>query len=117
LYGYDIMSNTGSLLAVPRQLRKGYVLWSEFELGQRQDAKVVDLLAVLPAKVEVGNQQAQATARLVGGLLGVMGGAVIGNSFGRNRGTNALFGGGAGGATGLMAASLVPETTLVEVCP
>jgi outer membrane lipoprotein SlyB len=84
------------------------------QVNQRQDAKVVNILAVLPAKIEVGNQQAKASAQLIGGLVGAMGGAAIGNSFGRNRGTNALVGGAAGGAAGVVAGSLVPETTLVE---
>jgi outer membrane lipoprotein SlyB len=84
------------------------------QVNQKQDAKVVRILAVLPAKIEVDNHQAKATAQLVGGLAGGLGGALIGNSVGHYRGTNALLGGVAGGGAGALAGSLVPDKTLVE---
>jgi outer membrane lipoprotein SlyB len=84
------------------------------QVNQQQDAKVIKILAVLPAKIEVDNEQAKATAQLVGGLAGGIGGALLGNSIGHNRGTNALLGGAGGGAAGVLAGSLVPDKTLVE---
>jgi outer membrane lipoprotein SlyB len=84
------------------------------QVNQRQDAKVVDVLAVLPAKIEVDNQQARATAQLIGGVAGGIGGAVIGNNIARHSVTNTVLGGAAGGTVGALAGSLVPTTTLVE---
>jgi outer membrane lipoprotein SlyB len=52
------------------------------QVNQQQDAKVIKILAVLPAKIEVDNEQAKATAQLVGGLAGGIGGALLGNSIG-----------------------------------
>jgi outer membrane lipoprotein SlyB len=84
------------------------------QVNQKQDAKVVDILAVLPARIEVSNVQAKQTAQLVGGLAGVLGGAVIGNNIARHASINTVAGGAAGGAVGVMAGSLVPENTLVD---
>jgi outer membrane lipoprotein SlyB len=85
------------------------------QVNQRQEAKVVDVLAVLPAKIEVGNEQARATAQIFGGLIGGIGGALIGNSVGGYHHTaNTFLGGAAGGATGALAGSLVPDRVLVD---
>jgi outer membrane lipoprotein SlyB len=84
------------------------------QVNQRQEAKVVQVLAVLPAKIEVSNEQARAAAQLLGGLAGGLGGALIGNSVGQYHSTNALIGGAAGGAAGAMAGSLVSDKTLVD---
>jgi outer membrane lipoprotein SlyB len=84
------------------------------QVNQTQDAKVVDVLAVLPAKIEVSNQQAQATAQLIGGLAGGLGGAMLGNNIGHHSAFNTVAGGAAGGTVGYMAGSLVPATTLVD---
>ena len=84
------------------------------QVNQQQEAKVVSVLAVMPAKIEVSNEQAQKAAQVAGGILGVVGGAAIGNSFGGNRGGNALLGGLAGGAAGASAGSLVPDKVLVD---
>jgi outer membrane lipoprotein SlyB len=83
------------------------------QVNQRQAAKVVSLLAVLPAKIQVSNAQNRQTAQLVGGLLGAIGGAALGGGLGHNAGT-ALFGGVAGGGAGAVAGSLVPDSALVE---
>lgn len=83
------------------------------QVNQRQAAKVVNVLAVLPARVEVSNQQNKATAQMVGGLLGAIGGAALGGGLAHNGGT-ALFGGAAGGGIGVAAGSIVPDSVLVE---
>src|ERR1700759_2591581 len=68
------------------------------QVNQVQEAKVVNVLAILPAKIEVNNQQARATAQILGGLVGGIGGALIGNSVGRYHTTNSMVGGVTGGA-------------------
>jgi outer membrane lipoprotein SlyB len=84
------------------------------QVNQQQQAKVVNILAVLPAKVEVSNAQAQQSAEVVGGLLGAVGGAVIGNNIASHAEGNTLGGGALGGVGGALAGSLVPASTLVD---
>jgi outer membrane lipoprotein SlyB len=79
------------------------------QVNQQQEARVIDILAVLPAKVEVSNAQNRASAQIVGGVLGVLVGAALGSKFG-GMGLGGLAGGGAGVAAG----SLVPDSALVE---
>lgn len=91
----------------------GANVYSAGQVNQRQAAKVVSILAVLPARVEVSNAQNKASAQLIGGLLGAIGGAALGGGLAHNAGT-ALFGGAAGGGIGVAAGSLVPDAVLVE---
>jgi outer membrane lipoprotein SlyB len=84
------------------------------QVNQAQDAKVVNVLAVLPAKIEVSNEQARMASQVLGGVIGGLGGAIIGNNIGRHSPLNTLGGGAAGGALGAMTGSLVPATTLVD---
>jgi outer membrane lipoprotein SlyB len=84
------------------------------QVNQRQEAKVISVLAVLPAKVEVNNQQAQQTAQVVGGLLGALAGTAIANNVGHHSLGGNMFGGAAGGGLGYVAGSMVPGTTLVD---
>jgi outer membrane lipoprotein SlyB len=84
------------------------------QVNQMQNAKAVELLAVLPAKIEVSNQQSRAAAQLIGGLAGGLGGAVLGNNVAQHSAFNTLAGGALGGGAGALAGSLVPATTLVD---
>ena len=79
------------------------------QVNQAQRAEVVDVLAVLPAKIEVSNAQEKAGAQVFGALLGAAAGAALGGHFG-----GAAVGGAlAGGAAGAVGGSLVPGQTLV----
>jgi outer membrane lipoprotein SlyB len=89
-------------------------VYSASQVNQKQDAKVVDILAVLPAKIEVSNEQAKKAAELLGGIGGAIGGAVIGNNIATHAPINTALGGAAGGAVGVLAGSMVPDKTLVE---
>jgi outer membrane lipoprotein SlyB len=89
-------------------------VYSAGQVNQKQDATVVEILAVLPAQIQVSNQQAKAAAQLFGGLAGAVGGAAIGNNIAHHSPTNTILGGVAGGATGSAIGSLVPDTVLVE---
>lgn len=85
------------------------------QVNQQQAAKVVDIKAVLPAKIEVDNSQAQAQAQVASTLLLGIGGAFLGNSIsGHHRGLGTLIGAGAGAATGNVLGGLVPASKLVE---
>lgn len=86
------------------------------QVNQAQEAKVVDILAVLPAKIEADNSQNQQTAQVAGALLGAVGGAFLGGGLGNHHYSAGNFaaGGLLGGVAGHAAGSLVPQTALVE---
>jgi outer membrane lipoprotein SlyB len=84
------------------------------QVNSRQEAKVVNILAVMPAKVEVDNAQAQKTAQIVGGLLGAVGGGVAGNKLGNHSTAGTTLGAVGGGAAGAAVGSLVPGKVLVD---
>jgi len=86
------------------------------QVNQTQEAKTVKILAVLPAKVEVDNAEGKKNAQIIGGLLGVVGGAVVGNqaSSAPTKANNTVLGGAAGGVAGAAAGSLVKDKVLVD---
>jgi outer membrane lipoprotein SlyB len=84
------------------------------QVNQVQQAKVVSILAVLPAKVQANNSQNQATAQAVGGILGLVGGAALGGGLGHSFGGAALGGIGGGAAGAVAGTALVPSTALVD---
>jgi outer membrane lipoprotein SlyB len=89
-------------------------VYGENQVNTQQAAKVIQILAVFPAKVQVDNSQNQKTAQLVGGVLGAVGGGLLGGSVAYNQGAGATLGAAGGGAAGVAAGSLVPSTVLVE---
>jgi outer membrane lipoprotein SlyB len=84
------------------------------QVNTAQAAKVVQILAVMPAKVQVDNTQAQKTAEVIGGLLGAVGGGVLGNNLGHQTTGNTALGAAGGGVVGVAAGSLVPGKVLVD---
>lgn len=84
------------------------------QVNQSQDAKVINILSLSPAKVQVSNAQNQQAAEVAGGVLGaVAGGLIGGNVSGGSVGTG-LGGAALGGVGGAAAGSLVPSSTLVD---
>ena len=82
-------------------------------VNSRQEAKVVNILAVLPARVQVSNAQNQRAAQIGGALLGAGLGVGLGVGVGHSAGLGAL--GGVGGtAAGAGAGSLVPGKVMVD---
>jgi outer membrane lipoprotein SlyB len=88
-------------------------VYKENQVNSAQKAKVVKILAVMPAKIEVDNSQNQKTATTVGALLGAVGGGVLGNEISAQKGTGTVVGAVAGGAGGGAVGSLVPGKVLV----
>lgn len=86
------------------------------QVNQSQDAKIISILSLSPAKVEVSNAQNQHTAEVVGGVLGAVGGGLLGNSLSNhwNAGGNTVAGAAVGGVGGAAAGSLVPGQVLVD---
>jgi len=75
------------------------------QVNTQQEAKTVKIVTVSATKIKVSNEQNKKAAMMVGGLLGAIGGAALGN---QNNTDTAIVGGVAGGAAGAMAGSLVP---------
>ena len=80
------------------------------QVNTQQEAKTVKIITVSPTKIKVSNEKNRNAAMMVGGVLGVLGGAALGA--GHNKDT-AIVGGVAGGGAGALAGSLVSETSLV----
>jgi outer membrane lipoprotein SlyB len=89
-------------------------VYSEDQVNTRQAAKVIEILAVLPAKIEVSNTQNQKTAQVVGGVLGALGGGLLGGSLAYNGVAGGTVGAVGGGLAGAAAGSLVPSQVLVS---
>lgn len=80
------------------------------QVNTQQEAKTVKIITVSPTRIKVSNEKNKKAAMMVGGVLGAIGGAALGN---QNNTDTAIVGGVAGGAAGAMAGSLVNDSTLV----
>jgi len=83
------------------------------QVNQVQDAKEINIISLMPAKVQADNTQNQQTAEVVGGVLGAVGGGLLGGGLSHNANTgaaSALLGGVAGAAAG----SAVGSTAMVD---
>ena len=92
----------------------GANVYSAGQVNTRQEAVTVQILAVLPAKVQVSNEQNQRAAAIAGGLLGALAGGIAGANVGHSHQTNTVLGAAGGGAAGAALGSLVPGTVLVD---
>lgn len=93
----------------------GANVYSEGQVNTRQKAEVVNILAVMPAKVKVSNAENQRTAQIAGGLLGAVAGAGLGAGLSsHNALATGAVGAVGGGAVGAAAGSLVPGQVLVD---
>lgn len=80
------------------------------QVNQQQEVKTVQLIAVMPARVEVDNTEAQRRAQIAGGLLGALAGGMAGAHMDAQSGAGAAI----GGATGVAAGSMVADKKLVD---
>ncbi len=81
------------------------------QVNQRQEAKTVNIIAVVPSKIEIDNTESKETAMKAGAILGGIAGALIGGGGGRyNYGAGAL----GGGLVGAGAGSMVSDKKLVD---
>lgn len=87
--------------------------YSANQVNQKQEAKTVQIISVLPAKVFVDNTANKETAKAFGTLLGIAAGATIGNSVSNNKGAD-IVGGVAGGVAGNLAGNVVSDKTEVD---
>lgn len=86
------------------------------QVNSAQQASVVTILAVLPAKIEADNTQQKQAAQLAGGFLGAVAGGVAGSNLAGhgNKTAGATLGALGGGGAGAFAGSLVSDKVLVE---
>jgi outer membrane lipoprotein SlyB len=93
----------------------GANVYGEGQVNTRQKAEVVNILAVMPAKVAVANTQNQRAAQIAGGLLGAVIGAGLGAGLDHyNRLAAGTVGAAGGGMFGTATGSLVPGQVLVD---
>jgi outer membrane lipoprotein SlyB len=81
------------------------------QVNMQQSAKTVQILAIMPAKVEVDNTQGKKAAQVGGAILGALVGAFVGNKI---NGTQTVTGAAVGGVTGVAAGSLASDKILVD---
>jgi len=85
------------------------------QVNQKQEAKTVQIISVMPAKVAVDNTENKKNAQTFGTILGAVAGGVAGYSAGSGSSSKgALAGAVGGGALGAAAGTLVDDKTLVE---
>lgn len=76
------------------------------------EAKTVNIIAILNAKVAVDNTEGKKNAQVAAGILGAVTGAILGNQSSSSYGST--VGGVAGGIIGVGAGSIVENTTMVD---
>ena len=84
------------------------------QVNQTQEAKTVQILAVMPAKIEVDNADQKKAAQVGGAILGAILGAAAGGASKNNPGAATAGGAVAGAAVGGAAGSLVKDKVLVD---
>lgn len=84
------------------------------QVNQTQEAKTVQILAVLPAKIEVDNKDQKRAAEMGGAVVGAILGAAVGGMAKNYPGAAVAGGTVAGGVVGAGAGSLVKDTVLVD---
>ncbi len=89
-------------------------VYKEGQVNSVQEATVVTILAVMPAKVEADNSQQKKGAMLIGTLLGAVGGGVAGHQIDHGNPNAVGLGAAGGGAVGAVAGSMVPDKVLVD---
>lgn len=84
------------------------------QVNQSQNAEIINILSLSPAKVEVSNAQDQKYAQVAGGVLGALTGGLVGSQVSGGTLGTGLGGAAIGGVAGAAAGSLVPGQVLVD---
>ncbi len=84
-------------------------VYRQGQVNQAQAAKMVQIMAINPAKIEVDNSQGKQAAQIGGAIIGALLGGAAGN-----RSNNAAVGAVAGGVVGAAAGTMVSDKTLVD---
>ena len=84
-------------------------VYRQGQVNQAQAAKMVQIMAINPAKIEVDNSQGKQAAQIGGAIIGALLGGAAGN-----RSNNTAVGAVAGGVVGAAAGTMVSDKTLVD---
>lgn len=84
-------------------------VYRQGQVNQAQAAKMVQIMAINPAKIEVDNSQGKQAAQIGGAIIGALLGGAAGN-----RSNNTAAGAVAGGVVGAAAGTMVSDKTLVD---
>jgi outer membrane lipoprotein SlyB len=86
------------------------------QVNSAQKAEAIDILSVMPAKIEVDNTEQKQQAQVLGGILGAVGGGVLGSNVAPrgDRASGTAIGAVGGGLGGAAAGSLVSDKILVD---
>ncbi len=82
------------------------------ELNQNQEVTAVNIISIMPAKINIDNSKQKRQAQVGGGMFGAIAGGVGGAFLGK--GAGALIGGAAGTAIGAASGSLVNDKVMVD---
>jgi len=82
------------------------------QVNSAQEAKIITILSVSPAQIEIDNSEAKKNAQLAGAVLGALSGTAVANKNSRKVSTESGL--VAGAAMGAAAGSLVSDKTLVS---
>lgn len=82
------------------------------EVNQKIEAKTIEIIAILPARVAVDNTAGKEAAQTTGVIAGALLGGVLGNQSNSSSGT--AVGAGAGGLAGAAIGSTVEDVVMVD---
>ncbi len=88
--------------------------YSATEVNQRQEVRTIEILTILPARVQVSNEQNKQAAQLTGTVLGALAGAAVGGATGPGGWGRTGAGTVAGGVVGAAAGSMVSDKVMVD---
>lgn len=93
----------------------GASVYKAGQVNQAQSVKTIQILAVVPAKIEVDNSKARQNAQAAGALVGALLGAAAGDKNRNNRGKATAAGTVAGGTIGAaVAGGVASDAVLVD---
>lgn len=89
-------------------------VYKESDINKRQEIKYVNITRIEPAKIAISNDKSKNTARVIGGAIGAIGGAVLGYNWGSGRTGATAVGGAVGGALGSLGGEAMDDEKVVD---
>lgn len=89
-------------------------VYKESDVNKRQEIKSIDIVSLEPAKIAINNNKSKNTARVIGGALGAIGGAVVGYNFGSGKSGATVVGGAVGGTLGGLGGEAMGDEKVVD---
>lgn len=89
-------------------------VYKQSDINKIQEIKYVNITNIEPAKIAINNYKSKNTARVIGGALGAIGGAVLGYNWGGGRTGATAVGGAVGGTLGGLGAQAMDDEKVVD---